>query len=408
MKKYKEIETYLKKSIAQNIAPDFDPCLDNDNDVFLNIVKTRIDLLEGYTRTSETTLRVMKKMLLLYLLNHLDEIYSAKQDEEKSYGNVDANFPKIRNKNLEYFELTNVIKLYAIELGKSPLPKDLVFEFLMELIENYPTKASKSEYKHDAFDMYEKGSLFFWNDDILEFVTGSPEIYSNLPTVLLRTAVVGSYIDATLCLNKIKDNINQIRNSYLHNQKGLDEVSINDICLSLENLGFPSNLVTYMRKYLKKQLIGNTGSKKVTEEKPSKYISDKEYRNLLKEVKKYYNPYTRKLTNEFISSEDRERIAAIMIRLGLEQYQVIDFLKKTETVNKTYTYEYFKDHVDEFEYYFGESLSQVHEYMKEIESCTDEEDKEYWIMGINEELAKLNNSHKLGSYEYETKLLERK
>ena len=44
--------------------------------------------------------------------------------------------------------------------------------------------------------------------------------------------------------------------------------------------------------------------------------------------------------------------------------------------------------------------------MKEIESCTDDEDKEYWIMGINEELAKLENSYKLGSYEYETKLIK--
>ncbi len=409
MNKYKEIENYLKKSIAQSIASDFDYCLDDDIDMFLNIVKTKIELMEGYTRTSEVTLRVMKRMLLLYLLNRLDEIYSAKEDEEKLHEKVIAIFPKIRNKNLEYFELTNVIKLYAVELGKSPLPKDLIFEFLMDLIEHYPTTVSKSEYKHDVFDIYEKGSSFFWNDDVLEFVTGSPEAYLRLPIVLLRNAVVNNCIDATLCLNKIKDNINQIKNSYLHNQKGLDEVSINDICLSLENLGFPSNLVTYMRKYLKKQLLANkTTKKKTEEEKPGRYISDKEYKSLLKEVKKYYNPYTRELTNEFISSEERECIAAIMIRLGLEQYQVIDFLKKTETVSKTYTYEYFKDHVEEFEYYFDESLSQVHEYMKEIETCTDDEDKEYWIMGINEELAKLENSYKLNSYEYETKLLERK
>lgn len=148
--------------------------------------------------------------------------------------------------------------------------------------------------------------------------------------------------------------------------------------------------------------------KKVIETKLSKYISDKEYKNLLKEVKKYYNPYTRELINEFISSEERERIAAIMVRLGLENYQVVDFLKKTEKVAKTYTYEYFKNHVEEFEFYFGESLPQVHEYMKEMEVCTEEEDKEYWIVGINEELAKLNNSCKLDSYEYESQLLNQR
>lgn len=142
--------------------------------------------------------------------------------------------------------------------------------------------------------------------------------------------------------------------------------------------------------------------------KSSKYISDKDYKHVLKEIKKYYNPNTGELVMNGITNEQREYIASLMIHIDLEQYQIIDFLKATEMLSKTYTYDYFKNHIEEFEFYFGEELNQVFEYMKEIENCTTEEDKEYWIMGINEELSKLQYSNKLASYEYERQLLERK
>ncbi len=137
-------------------------------------------------------------------------------------------------------------------------------------------------------------------------------------------------------------------------------------------------------------------------------ITDKEYKKILKEIKKYYNLYTRELISDDLTSEEREHIASLMVRIGLEQYKIADFLKATEMLSKTYTYDYFKNHIEEFEFYFGEELNQVFEYMKEIENCNSEGDKEYWIIGINEELSKLQYSNKLASYEYERQLLERK
>ncbi len=150
----------------------------------------------------------------------------------------------------------------------------------------------------------------------------------------------------------------------------------------------------------------DTSESKIKEKKDSnKYLNDKEYKKILKDIKRFYNPYTRKLVVEEVSSEEREYLASLLFRLG-EKEQLVDFLNKTATVGKTYTYDYFKDHIEEFEFYFGEELNQVKAYMEEINSCASEEDKEYWIVGINEELDKLKYSNKLNSYEYEIRLMK--
>ncbi len=427
MKKYKEIEEYLKKSIAKNIAPDFDPCLDEDIDAFLNTAKARIELSESYIRVSNTTIQIMRRLLLLYLLKHLDEIYAAKDEKDNSLLNKEsksslANAIKLaeqynsplttitkystqNDQSIGYFKLTNIIKSYAVELGKSSLPKDLVCDFLMELIENYPIQLCESEFSYDIFDIFEKGRFFFRNVDVLEFSTGNIDIYLNLLFVSLKSVISREKINPTLRPIKIKNNINQIKKSYLHNQENFDETSIEEVCWSLERLGFPHNLITYMRKTLKKELFENQMSKKAAiEAKKSKNLTDKEYRAVLKEIRKSYNPYTRELLEE-ISEEKREYITYLMVKVEIDQSVISDFLSKTEVVEKTYTYDYFKDHVEEFKFYFGEELDQIFEYMEEIKLCVSSEDKEYWIMGINEELDKLKSGNKLNSYEYETKLL---
>ena len=177
---------------------------------------------------------------------------------------------------------------------------------------------------------------------------------------------------------------------------------VNDISRRLENIFKMEE--TSDKNSTEEKTQTPTPNKK--EEKPSKYLSDKEYRAIVKEIKKYYDLHSWKLIAEEITSEEREHVASLMVRIGVDQEQLADFLKKSEKVSKTYTYDYFKDHVEEFKFYFGEELNQVFEYMKEIENYTDEEDKEYWIMGINEELEKLKYKNKLDSYEYEAKLMK--
>ena len=315
-----------------------------------------------------------------------------------------------------YFHETQIVELLSDVIEVLPLKRSEIANIMLSFITDCP-----AHLEGEAIDYYKIYFNYFPpsvnTSHLMEATHGKYEPIAKAieADTKLLSAVGTDGKNYIINLDKMNANISKIKENYSSIYDTFDEKNIIKVFGAFLELGVSLEVAEMILQELfnklKKHKKENTSepvviNKKVTEAKPSKYLSDKEYKELLKEVKRYYNPYTRKLTNEFISSEDRERIAAIMVRLGLEQYQVVDFLKKTETVSKTYTYEYFKDHVEEFEYYFGEDLSQVHEYMKEIESCTDDEDKEYWIMGINEELAKLENSYKLGSYEYETKLIK--
>ena len=109
-----------------------------------------------------------------------------------------------------------------------------------------------------------------------------------------------------------------------------------------------------------------------------------------------------------ITNEQREYIASLMIHIDLEQYQIIDFLNKTSLTDKTYTYEYFKNHTAEFEFYYKDFLDTINEYLEEIKKSDTAEDKNFWITGINEELKNLPLDGKLYSYEYEIELIKKK
>ena len=87
---------------------------------------------------------------------------------------------------------------------------------------------------------------------------------------------------------------------------------------------------------------------------------------------------------------------------------IIDFLNKTSLTDKTYTYEYFKNHTAEFEFYYKDFLDTINEYLEEIKKSNTAEDKNFWITGINEELKNLPLDGKLYSYEYEIELIKRK
>ena len=94
-----------------------------------------------------------------------------------------------------------------------------------------------------------------------------------------------------------------------------------------------------------------------------------------------------------------------MARIDLDEQVIKRFLQLTGE-EKSYTYEYFSTHIDEFKYYYGEELDDIFDYLEEVYASLNEEDKEYWIDAINEELRKHMFDFKLGSYDYEFKKLK--
>ena len=318
-----------------------------------------------------------------------------------------------------YFYLTNIVKLLADTLENSSLSRKEIVNVLLEFIENCPATLS-DEVTIDTYEVY----FHYFNKCVTtkDIYAATKGDYTPMKSAIEQDQDVLSKLsncgfEYQLDLNSVFTNISSIKENYTDIPNTYDEKNILKVFKAFLNLGvsiyiaeiIENELLSRLNKRSKtKSQVSVTEVKKTTEPQTNKYINDKEYKTLLKQVKKYYNPYTGELTTEILTSEEREYVASLMVRLGFEQYKLANFLNKTETVAKTYTYDYFKGHIEEFKFYFGEELNQVFEYMKEMETCIDDEDKEYWIMGINEELTKLQYSNRLATYEYERQLLERK
>ena len=348
-----------------------------------------------------------------------DFTYEERIDYSKSILEISILSDYLETNENVYFGCTNMFKMFSDELKKSPFDPRVISKFLLDLVENYPDKMFNYN-ETNTFDYVIMLKTFlgkyFDLNDFSEFCNGKPmnvhEIVCNNKD--LEKDVCRMNLNVYFNFKNINDCVKKIRSSYFDKKETFTKEDIDVVYVSFIRLRVSHIFAQEIRKILTDKYNKRTNntfvysSKKENHQLKDNLITDKEYKKILKEIKKYYNLYTRELISDDLTSEEREHIASLMVRIGLEQYKIADFLKATEMLSKTYTYDYFKNHIEEFEFYFGEELNQVFEYMKEIENCTTEEDKEYWIMGINEELSKLQYSGKLASYEYERQLLERK
>ena len=348
-----------------------------------------------------------------------DFTYEERIDYSKSILEISILSDYLETNENVYFGCTNMFKMFSDELKKSSFDPRVISKFLLDLVENYPDKMFNYN-ETDTFDYVIMLKTFlgkyFDLNDFSEFCNGKPmnvhEIVCNNKD--LEKDVCRMNLNVYFNFKNINDCVKKIRSSYFDKKETFTKEDINVVYVSFIRLRVSHIFAQEIRKILTDKYNKRTdntfvySSKNENHQLKDNLITDKEYKKILKEIKKYYNLYTRELISDDLTSEEREHIASLMVRIGLEQYKITDFLKATEMLSKTYTYDYFKNHIEEFEFYFGEELNQVFEYMKEIENCTTEEDKEYWIMGINEELSKLQYSGKLASYEYERQLLERK
>lgn len=348
-----------------------------------------------------------------------DLTYEERIDYSKSILEISILSDYLETNENVYFGCTNMFKMFSDELKSSSFDPRVISKFLLDLVENYPDKMFNYN-ETNTFDYVIMLKTFlgkyFDLNDFSEFCNGKPrnvhEIVCNNKD--LEKDVCRINLNVYFNFKNINDCVKKIRSSYFDKKETFTKEDIDVVYVSFIRLRVSHIFAQEIRKILTDKYNKRTNntfvysSKKENHQLKDNLITDKEYKKILKEIKKYYNLYTRELISDDLTSEEREHIASLMVRIGLEQYKIADFLKATEMLSKTYTYDYFKNHIEEFEFYFGEELNQVFEYMKEIENCTTEEDKEYWIMGINEELSKLQYSNKLASYEYERQLLERK
>lgn len=305
---------------------------------------------------------------------------------------------------------TNMFEKFSEYFTKTLCDEETITDLMINLAEIYSGITMNNYIVCDFFETY-------YNTEFKMKIIGSFFSYLTMHYDKFYDALMSEVVDLDeLCILDIKPLIENSKEIVKTLSKGYENLTlddINNISASFSSLGLSTDLSGYIYKTLKSRQENKTIKVEKSikpkivkvQSKTSNGITDKEYKSILKEIRKYYNPFKKELIISDISSEMTEYIAYLMVKIGIEDAVVIDFLKKTNK-EKCFTYEYFKNHMEEFKYYFNEEISVALEYMKEIETCDNESDKEYWIFGINEELSKLDNQESLNTYEYEIKKLK--
>ena len=218
--------------------------------------------------------------------------------------------------------------------------------------------------------------------------------------------------DVFIDFNVMKNGINVVKNLLFKKMNSFNEDDIEEVYEALKMVKVDETIALKMKDYLKKILDNrvslNSKVEPTSVAKPrvqeKHLITDKEYRSILKEIRSVFNPYTLELFSE-VDPDKRAYIAGLMARIDLDEQVIKRFLQLTGE-EKSYTYEYFSTHMDEFKYYYGEELDDIFAYLEEVYASLNEDDKTCWIDMINEELRKHMFDFKLGSYDYEFKKLK--
>ena len=125
-------------------------------------------------------------------------------------------------------------------------------------------------------------------------------------------------------------------------------------------------------------------------EKKSNLVTDKEYKEIKKEIYKYYNLYQQEIVSD-IDIDNMIRLASLMFRIDIHKDEIYTFIRKVKE-NILLTGNPVSIFVSEYDrlrfYYTDEELSNINDYLKEIFIC-DNDDYLFWLDEINNELNKL-------------------
>ena len=152
-------------------------------------------------------------------------------------------------------------------------------------------------------------------------------------------------------------------------------------------------------------------NKKVVEKKEvkrSNLVTDKEYKEIKKEIYRYYNLYTQEIIGD-IDFETMIRLASLMFRIDIHKDEIYTFIRKVkETIILSGNpISVFVSSYDRLKYYYSEDeLDNINDYLKEIFICSDE-DYSFWLDEINNELTKLLKPIE-NNYNYELEIAKKR
>lgn len=319
----------------------------------------------------------------------------------------------LKEQNPTFFHSTNIFKTISVYLCafiNDGLSEAQIADFMLNLVD----KNKDREFKSDLIDLVVIYNQVFC-DMHYEDIRKCRKNLDFSPVIKYakdyKREILNNIADEDLKIDymMMKENIDVILSRIINNS----DVSQDDIdaCLNAfanlkvtdEILKCISNILN--RRYEKR--IKRSLDKEKTpivikkEEHKSNLITDKEYKSILKEIRKYFNPYTNTLNVEELSDEERNHVLSLMVKIGIDKYSIMRFMNLTEKDIKE-DYDYFKEHIEEYDYYYQEYMDTLMDYYNESLKCNPDE-VEFWKDEINRILDNLKYDGKLYSYEYEIK-----
>ena len=326
----------------------------------------------------------------------------------------------LNNNSKEYFKYTNVYRALSCFLAVFGFSDETICETMIHLFkiddvtENLKDEGVAHDYVALARVFEQAGINSFWLGNLLRGLKIEETIDSLLTWERkLKKDESEKALDIVLYdAEQFRQNVRFVKSFLFTRMDSFNEDDIEEVYKALRGLKVDEEIALKMKDYFKRILDNRVSLNNKVEvtsvAKPrvqeKHLITDKEYRSILKEIRSVFNPYTLELVSE-VDPDKRAYIAGLMARIDLDEQVIKRFLQLTGE-EKSYTYEYFSTHIDEFKYYYGEELDDIFDYLEEVYASLNEEDKEYWIDAINEELRKHMFDFKLGSYDYEFKKLK--
>lgn len=232
--------------------------------------------------------------------------------------------------------------------------------------------------------------------------------------------------------NQIDENSNEIiiltknltilKDCLLANDEQVKEADVDKIIEAFSELGVDDVLIDKLKVHLikvarrsKQEGSDNSEINLPKKENQKKYLSDKEYRSLMKELRQYFDFYKLQKIRD-LSEDEIAYCLQIAYRLGLDESDIMTFLLRSDVSdNEINPYDItalalFSKYYDKFMYYakkdnFEDHISGIKEMIGELIIANDE-DYLIWKNMISEEVNKIMSriSHQ---YDYEINIAKK-
>lgn len=326
-----------------------------------------------------------------------------------------------------YNEIFNEFKVLSQRLESAPLSLSekvtVLFIFFERNIASHVLEADTKAFEQKAIKNYHFKTMT--SEEVIELTRS--EKYSYLISTpdeelseedLIIKKDINDFTDKNLIdVSDIIKNNRSINDHYLKIKDSYTETDIKIIIDTLKNMGVIESILEATKIVLAKKIQKRQNSQKIItfnnfnsskdEQSSKKYLSDKEYKNIKKELSTYYDLYKSKLRRS-LSYEEMIYCVNLLVQLGESKDAINLFIMNAEKVcisdNPITRY---LQYYDKLKYYSkviisDENMAEMDEYFKEIFIC-DDEDYLFWKNNLASILSSEINHLPL-SAEYEIEL----